>query len=75
MNTQLTLTPSFNPKRTITFTGRLVKYYKSELKEAILNNEQDYIIWLNIKLERASKTYTKQMAKLSNSIIRKKYEK
>jgi hypothetical protein len=49
----------FNPKRLVTFTGRFSKLIKFEMENAKRFNENDYLAWLQIRLEHTTKNYTK----------------
>jgi hypothetical protein len=46
----------FNPKRMVTFHGRLIRFYEMSIEEAESIGEMDYVNWLQHRMEK-EKTY------------------
>jgi hypothetical protein len=56
----------YNPKRLITFKTRLISFFENELINANLNNELDYIEWLNHQIIKVKNDKLRRIKKLNN---------
>lgn len=51
---------NFNPKRMITFHGRMIKFYECAIEDAKLIAEDDYVTWLEYRLEKERRMHLKR---------------
>lgn len=43
---------NYNPKRMVTFHGRMIRFYKMAIEEAESIGETDYVSWLQHRLDK-----------------------
>jgi hypothetical protein len=52
---------NFNPKRMITFHGRMIKFYECAIEDAKVIAEDDYVAWLEHRLEKERKMHLRRV--------------
>lgn len=51
---------NYNPKRMITFHSRMIKFYECAIEDAKLIGEDDYVAWLEHRLDKERRMHLKR---------------
>ena len=61
---------NLNPKRLITFERRMINNYKSQIREAVINGETDYVVWLTNRKEFSQKILDKKIKRMTRWVAK-----